>query len=99
MILVSKESKRSGSIIVRLIVLFVASYMVITLIGLFRELRENQNKLLELKAALESEQLQIEEYKALLSEGSHADIIEKAARERLGYVYSNEEIYVDISGN
>ena len=95
----SKESKRSGSIIVRLIVLFVASYMVITLIGLFRELRENQNKLLELKAALESEQLQIEEYKALLSEGSHADIIEKAARERLGYVYSNEEIYVDISGN
>ncbi len=93
------KAKRSRSIIVRLIVLFAASYMVVTLIGLYRELSESQNKLNELKATLESEQIRIEEYKALLSEGSHADIIEKAARERLGYVYSNEEVYVDISGN
>ena len=98
--MISKESnKRSGSVIVRLIVLFIASYMLITLIGLFRELGEKQDRLKELKATLESEQLQIEEYRALLNEGSHADIIEKAARERLGYVYSNEEVYVDISGN
>ena len=26
-------------------------------------------------------------------------IIEKAARDRLGFVYSDEEIYIDISGN
>ncbi|MBO4694110.1 MAG: septum formation initiator family protein [Clostridia bacterium] len=95
----SKSGKRSGSIIVRLIVLFAASYMVITLIGLYRELSDSQDKLTELKTTLENEQIQIEEYKALLSEGSHADIIEKAARERLGFVYSNEEVYVDISGN
>lgn len=95
----SKGGKRSKSIIVRLIVLFVASYMVMNLIGLFRELGESQSKLVELKATLEQEQLQIEEYKALLNDGSHNDIIEKAARERLGYVYSNEEVYVDISGN
>ncbi len=95
----SKSGKRSRSIIVRLVVLFVASYMVVTLIGLYRELSESQNRLSELKATLESEQIKIEDYKALLSAGSHADIIEKAARERLGYVYSNEEVYVDISGN
>ena len=95
----SEGGKRSKSIIVRLIVLFVASYMVMNLIGLFRELGESQSKLVELKATLEQEQVQIEEYKALLNEGSHNDIIEKAARERLGYVYSNEEVYVDISGN
>ena len=95
----SRGAKQSRSIIVRLIVLFVASYMVVTLISLFGELRENRNKLEELKITLSKEQIKIEEYKALLSEGSHADIIEKAARERLGYVYSNEEVYVDISGN
>ena len=95
----SRGVNKSRSIIVRLIVLFVASYMVVTLIGLFGELRENRNRLEELKATLSKEQIKIEEYKALLSEGSHADIIEKAARERLGYVYSNEEVYVDISGN
>ena len=95
----SNSGKRSKSIIVRLIVLFAASYMVITLIGLYRELSESLNKLTELKATLANEQIQIEEYKTLLSDGSHADIIEKAARERLGFVYSNEEVYVDISGN
>ena len=95
----TRSNRHQGSIIVRLIVLFVASYMVITLIGLFRDFSEKQTRLNELKATLESEKLQIEEYKALLSEGSHSDIIEKAARERLGYVYSNEEVYVDISGN
>lgn len=95
----SKGNKRSKSVIVRLIVLFVVSYMMITLIGLYRDYREAQDRLSGLKADLKKEQLQIEEYKALLSEGSHADIIEKAARERLGFVYSDEEVYVDISGN
>ncbi|MBO4732847.1 MAG: septum formation initiator family protein [Clostridia bacterium] len=95
----SKGAKKSRSVIVRLLVLFLVSYMMITLIGLFRDYREAQNKLTDLKATLRSEQLQIEEYKALLNDGSHADIIEKAARERLGFVYSNEEVYVDISGN
>ena len=95
----SKSGKRPRSIIVRLLVLFAASYMVVTLMGLYRELSQSRKKLVELKAQLEKEQIQIEEYKALLGTGSHADIIEKAARERLGYVYSDEEVYVDISGN
>lgn len=95
----SRGARRSKSIIVRLIVLFVASYMVVTLIGLFGELQDNIKKLQDLKTTLAQEKLQIEEYKTLLNEGSHADIIEKAARERLGYVYSNEEVYIDISGN
>lgn len=95
----SKGEKRSKSVIVRLVVLFLVSYMMITLIGLFRDYREAQNKLIDLKETLKQEQTQVEEYKALLNEGSHADIIEKAARERLGFVYSDEEVYVDISGN
>ena len=95
----AKKVKRQKSIIVRVIVLCVAGYMLFTLIGLFRELGESQKRLAELKSELKSEELKIEELKSLLDEGSHADIIEKAARERLGYVYSNEEVYVDISGN
>ena len=41
----------------------------------------------------------IGEYKALLAEGNEAKIIEKAARERLGYVFEDEQVYVDISAN
>lgn len=94
----SKEGKHSKSIIIRLLVLFLASYMMITLIGLFRELKDSQNELTTLRNKLKQEQLEIEKYRSKL-DGPRADIIEKAARERLGYVYSDEEVYIDISGN
>ena len=95
----SNSGKKPRSVIVRLIVLAVAGYMLFTLIGLFGELNDSQQQLIELKAKLEAEELSIEQYKALLADGSHAKIIEKAARERLGYLYSYEEVYIDISGN
>ena len=41
----------------------------------------------------------MEELKALLEDGSKTKIIDKAARERLGYVYPDEQIFIDISGN
>jgi cell division protein FtsB len=30
---------------------------------------------------------------------NNKQIIEKAARERLGYVYSDEQVFIDISGS
>ena len=95
----SKSGKRSRSVIVRIIVLFVASYMVVGLIGLYRELNQKQKELRDLLDKKESIEIQIEDYRSLLSSASYNDIIEKAARERLGYAYPTEEIYVDISGN
>ncbi len=94
-----QKPKRKKSVIVRLIVLGVAVYMVATLINLGNELAENLAQLAELEKQRDLEKIQIEELKALLDSDSHSAIIEKAARERLGYVYSDEEIYIDISGN
>ena len=94
-----QKPKRKRSIIVRLIVLGVSVYMVATLAGLGNELAGVKAELAEAEKERDSLQLTISEYKALLDSDSHAAIIEKAARERLGYVYSDEEIYIDISGN
>lgn len=94
-----QKPKRKKSVIVRLIVLGVAVYMVATLINLGNELAESRAQLAELEKQRDLEKIQIEELKALLDSDSHSAIIEKAARERLGYVYSDEEIYIDISGN
>lgn len=94
-----QKPKRKKSVIVMLIVLGVSVYMIAKLIGLgnhYIELVAKYNKLVEQKNSIE---LTISEYKALLESDSHAAIIEKAARERLGFVYSDEEIYIDISGN
>ena len=94
-----QKLKRKKSVIVRLIVLGVAVYMVATLIGLGNELAESRAQLAELEKKRDLEKIKIEELRALLDSDSHSAIIEKAARERLGYVYSDEEIYIDISGN
>ncbi len=94
-----QKPKRKRSIIVRVIVLGVSVYMVSTLIGLGNELADAKAELGKLENQRDLLKLTNQEYRTLLESDSHAAIIEKAARERLGYVYSNEEIYIDISGN
>ena len=94
-----QKPKRKKSVIVRLIVLGVSVYMVATLIGLGNRLARDREALKQYESQRDSIQLENEELKALLDSDSHSLIIEKAARERLGYVYSDEEIYIDISGN
>lgn len=94
-----QKPKRKKSVIVRLIVLGVSVYMVATLINRGNQLTEDRNTLTQLQNQRDTIKLENEELSALLDSDSHSAIIEKAARERLGYVYSDEEIYIDISGN
>lgn len=93
------KKRHRKSIIVRLLVLGVSVYMVVTLATLWKTLQESRMKYNELSNEYQSKQAAIEELKQMLNEDNQAAIIEKAARERLGYVYSDEEIYIDISGN
>ena len=94
-----QKPKCKKSILVRLIVLGVSVYMVATLINLGNRLARDRETLEQYESQRDALQLENEELKALLDSDSHSLIIEKAARERLGYVYSDEEIYIDISGN
>ncbi len=93
------KKRHRKSIIVRLLVLCVSVYMVVTLATLWKTLQESRLKYNELETEYQSKQAAIDELKQMLDEDNQAAIIEKAARERLGYVYSDEEIYIDISGN
>lgn len=94
-----QKPKRRKSVLLHLIVLGVSVYMVAVLIGLGNELAEVKAELKAYENQRDALELTIDEYKELLESDSHSDIIEKAARERLGFVYSDEEIYIDISGN
>lgn len=106
-----RKSTRKKSIILRVLVLGVSIYMVATSIVLYQGFdffgkKIGNNSLASKKAEYEklllekqTLELEITELRQLLDSDSHAEIIEKAARERLGYVYSDEEIYIDISGN
>lgn len=91
--------KAQKSIIVRLLVLGVSVYMIVTLAGLFNDFNDKRIELDSKQQQLIAKESEIEELKKLLDDGSESQIIEKAARERLGYVYSDEQVFLDISGD
>lgn len=94
-----RKPKKNKSIILRLFVLLVCGYFTITLGSLWGSLNESLKELETLKEQLATEQNEVKELKALLAAEDDTPLIEKAARERLGYVYSDEQIFIDISGD
>ena len=94
-----RRPKRQKSIILRLFVLLLCGYFTISLASLWSELNDSLKELEELKQQQLLEENEIKELKELLKEESNIPLIEKAARERLGFVYSNEQVFVDISGD
>ncbi len=87
------------SIILRLFILGVCAYFTITLAGLWNSLIEGRAELEALNEQYAAQENDIEQLRALLESDSDTQIIEKAARERLGYIYSDEQVFIDISGS
>ena len=89
---------RKKSVLWRLLIIGISVYMIATLVGLWSTLNDSLAELKELEAQVEIQQTDIDELKSLLDSDSQDELIERAARERLGYVYSDEQIFIDISG-
>ena len=85
-----KKNRKNKSILLRIMVLGVGVYMIATLYGLWNTLNENKKELNALKAQQAATQTDIDELRAVLADGSEKKMIEKAARERLGYVYEGD---------
>lgn len=93
------DRKKKHSVILRVLVLCVSIYMVFSLTGLYKTYNESRKELKALTDRYNVLKAEVDNKRDLLENGSREQIIEQAARERLGYVYSNEEIYTDISGD
>ena len=93
------KKKNNKSYFVRFLVLGVCVYLVATLTSLLTTLNESKSQLALLEEQYAAEKNTIEELRTMLENESDYAIIEKAARERLGYVYSDEQVFIDISGN
>ena len=94
-----KKQKKQKSILLRIFILFVCGYFAVTLGSLWSKLNDSVKELEKLKAQLETEENEVEELRAILNADSDTPLIEKAARERLGYIYSDEQVFVDISSD
>lgn len=92
------KKRKDKSILLRVLVLCVSVYLVYSLSSLWGDLNDGRKKLREYEEQIAQTNQMIEQYKELLSEGNEAKIIEKAARDRLGYVFADEQVYIDVSG-
>ncbi len=90
-------SKRK-SIVLRILLLAFVVFSIVSLNDLLVELTSTEREKETKEAILAEKNLEIEELSPLLESGNERMLIEKAARERLGYYYPDEEVYVDLSG-
>lgn len=93
------QTKRRGSIIVRAGLFIFAIWMIFYLGSLIKEYNSQQSILNSASAKRDQLKMEVAEMSRMLENSDDIEFIEKAARERLGYVYSNEHIYIDISGD
>ena len=93
------KEKKQKSILLRFLVVMVALYFVYSLSTLWADLIKGKENLDAIKTQIDDTDNIIGGYKGLLAEGNEAKIIEKAARERLGYVFEDGQVYVDVSAN
>ena len=94
----ARSGGKRKSVILRILLLVFSIYIIISMTNLQIQLIDRTRELKSGEALLEAKNLQIEELVRLLDSGTEAELIEKAARERLGYVYPEEQVYVDLSG-
>lgn len=93
------ETKRRGSFIVRIGLFVFAVWMIFYLGSLIKEYNSLQSVLAADSAKRDQLQLEVKELSRMLENSDDKAFIEKAARERLGYVYADEHIFIDISGD
>ncbi len=95
----AEKTKRQSSIILRVVLLGFAVYMIYylaTLIGDYNSVQKQHDAAITRRDELV---LEVQQKANMLENGNDADFIERAARERLGYVYADEHVYIDISGD
>ncbi len=96
---VARTRKHNDSIFIKLLAIAFSIHMVITLGSVCARLGERRQVLKELQDEYDRKLYETAQLKQLLEDGSTSELVVRAARERLGYVYSDEEVYIDISGN
>ncbi len=84
---------RRHSIVIRLALFAFAVYLMVSMFQLQSELAELRQQYEEKSSTLAAVELKNQELANLLSSGSEQEMIERAARDRLGYVYKGELVF------
>lgn len=94
----SKRRKRKANWLMRTALLCSIAYVVVTLIGMQVEVNEKRRYLVSVEREVYRQQAENAEIKRILDGGTDREYIERVARDKLGYAYPDEKIFIDRSG-
>jgi len=89
--------KKKKSFFLRLAVFSFAVYIFVLFVQLQLQIGSRNQELADIQQSIQEQTDYNAEMERLLSEGGETDYIERLAREKLGYAYPNEHIYIDRS--
>lgn len=93
-----KGNSKRKSVILRVVLLAFSVYVIYLLGSTQFELMSLRREEEALRTEVEERSKKVKEYNNLLKNGDEKDFIEKAAKDKLGFVFPNEQVFVDISG-
>ncbi len=96
---VSRRKKRKANWLVRFFMLCFVGYVAVSLIGMQVEVTAKRRQLLALQENVAQQKRINAETQRLLNGENDEAYIERIAREKLGYAYPDEKIFIDRSGN
>ena len=90
---------RMDNVFFRFIVIGVSVYFAYTCFNLFTDFHRIRSEEKQAKQEIQTLKNEIKFKRYEVEHITDQEMIEKAARERFGYVYPNEVVFIDISGN
>ena len=76
----------------------IGGYLVAGLVFNQVDIAAKQKELQNLENQLEQQRQQNDELERVLESGSDQEIIERVARDKLGYAKPNERVFIDVTG-
>lgn len=93
-----RKNKRKVPIF-KIVVCILSLSIVVSLIQLQIEMSARKQELTEIDKKIADQEQENKELRRLLALGDDITYIERFARERLGFAYPDERIYIDMAGS
>lgn len=90
--------KRKRRIVVIVAVIAVTIYVGISMVFITNSYREKNQEIQQVQQQIDEQTVLNQEYQEMIDQGVDDEYIQKLAREKLGLVYPNERVYIDMGG-
>ena len=90
--------KRKRRIVVIVAVIAITIYVGISMVFITNSYREKSREIQQVQQQIDEQTVLNQEYQAVIDQGVDDEYIQKLAREKLGLVYPDERVYIDMGG-